>query len=63
MDIEKPTTTINNIHVIDDDAIYIKHESKTFKFEITKKAFKQLSKREQANLKKLASRNFEIERK
>ena len=45
------------------DAIYIKHESKTFKFEITKKAFKQLSKREQNNLKKLASRNFEIERK
>lgn len=58
-----PNTTIENIHEIDDDAIYIKHESKTFKFEITKKAFKQLSKREQKNLVKLASRNFEIERK
>lgn len=59
----KPVTTIKVLHEIDDDAIYIKHESKTFKFEITKKAFKQLSKREQNNLKKLASRNFEIERK
>lgn len=58
-----PTTTIENIHEIDDDAIYIKHESKAFKFEITKKAFNLLSKREQKNLVKLASRNFEIERK
>lgn len=59
----KPTTVIQNIHEIQDDDLYIYHQSKSFKFEITKKAFNQLSKREQKNLIKLASHNFVIERK
>ena len=56
----KPLTTFN--HQAKDDEIYIKHESESFKFEITQKAFKKLTKTEQKNLIKLASRNFEIER-
>ena len=59
----KPITVIQNIHGIQDDDLYIYHQSKSFKFEITKKAFNQLSKKEQKNLIKLASHNFVIERK
>lgn len=60
---ETPKTTIQNIQEIDDDSIYILHTSKSFNFEITKKAYLKLSKREQKNLDKLASHNFVIERK
>lgn len=58
-----PKTTIQNIQEIDDDSIYILHTSESFNFEITKKAYLKLSKREQKNLDKLAFHNFVIERK
>ena len=56
-------TTINRLGDIKDTDIYIKHKSKTVHFEITKKAFLNLNKREQNKLTKLASHNFVIERK
>jgi stress-induced morphogen len=63
MTMDKTTTTINNIDLIKDDDVYIIHESPSFKFTISKKAFNGLSKREQKKLVKLASHNFVIERK
>lgn len=56
-------TIINRLSDIRDKDIYIKHESKNYHFEITKKAFLNLNKREQNKLIKLASHNFVIERK
>jgi len=58
-----PVTTIKVLKDIKDTDIYIKHESESYRFEITKKAFLNLNKREQNNLIKLASHNFVIERK
>lgn len=63
MEEQKPTTTINQIDCIQDDDLYIIHTSKAYNFEISKKAFMKLSKREQKKLIKLASHNFVIERK
>ena len=56
-------TTIKRLSDIKDKDIYIKHESVSYKFEITKKAFLNLNKREQNKLTKLASHHFVIERK
>lgn len=56
-------TTIKRLSDIKDKDIYIKHESVNYKFEITKKAFLNLNKREQNKLIKLASHHFVIERK